>query len=419
MLLYLLLKVCLLAVLMAFITPVRYSVKKSALIIVSIHGVSWIANYLFYVYLGNDFLSNFYVLTAGIPGFICFNIIAKYRGLKVLFSLLTVTIFALLASFVGYLADIYSGNALLQLGVKVISFVLIILFMVKVFRKPYLKILQTLDAGWGLLCLVPGLLINVVGLMQFTTTADKPQNMPAVFFVFALTFVLYAILYYNFENISQFFQLRRDREVLAVQTELYKKEYISMVDHIDANKIYHHDMKHHLNAIHTFLSGNNIDEALRYISRLDDKLSQSVIQKYCENYVVNVILSSYIGKAKKERIKVIHELYVPENIAVDDIELGLIFANALENAINACTKIENPDDRTIIITGKFQHEQLYIRISNPFVGEVPFDGEFPVSNAEGHGMGSRSIAAIAQKYGGMFSFVAQGGVFKTTVSLKC
>ena len=61
---------------------------------------------------------------------------------------------------------------------------------------------------------------------------------------------------------------------------------------------------------------------------------------------------------------------------------------------------------------------MYIRISNPVAGEVRFEGEYPASGSEGHGIGTRSIAEIAQKYGGVFSFAVQEGIFKTTVTLK-
>ena len=420
MLWYLLLNIALLAILMAYITPVKYSAKKSILIIVFAHCVSWIGNYLIYVYLGADFLSHTFAITAAIPGFICFNIVAKYKGLRVLFSLLTVTLFALLASFIGNLADVYYNNVLLQIGLKALSFILVIVFMVAVFRKPYLKLLQTLEKGWGPLCLIPALLNILICLLEYVPThiENRPENIPIILFTFALAFVFYVIFYINFGNISQFFEMRRNRELLAVQTDLYKKEYLALQDNINQSKIYRHDMKHHLNAVNAFLNDGNLQEAQEYICTLDGNLSRLVTQTYCENYVVNVILSSYIHQAKQEGIEVACDLNIPENVTIDPIELGLIFANAMENAINACRQIKDRPQRTIIVACKMQKGQMYIRISNPVAGEVRFEGEYPASGSEGHGIGTRSIAAIAQKYGGVFSFAVQDGIFKTTVTLQ-
>jgi hypothetical protein len=50
-------------------------------------------------------------------------------------------------------------------------------------------------------------------------------------------------------------------------------------------------------------------------------------------------------------------------------------------------------------------------------GEVRFDGEFPVPEDKEHGVGTRSIASIAGKHGGVFSFTAKDGLFNTTIML--
>jgi len=41
----------------------------------------------------------------------------------------------------------------------------------------------------------------------------------------------------------------------------------------------------------------------------------------------------------------------------------------------------------------------------------------PISTDENHGLGTKSIAAIAHKYGGMYSFTAEDRVFKTSIIL--
>jgi two-component system sensor histidine kinase AgrC len=129
---------------------------------------------------------------------------------------------------------------------------------------------------------------------------------------------------------------------------------------------------------------------------MDHSLKDAAVAQYCENYVVNVILSAYIHKANHDRIAVDCEAEIPDNIPIDSIELGLVFANALDNAINACKQIESVSDRRISIVCKQHCEQIYIRITNPFAGEVKFNGEYPVSESAEHGVGTRSIAAIAK-----------------------
>ncbi|MEI6102283.1 MAG: ATP-binding protein [Eubacteriales bacterium] len=177
-------------------------------------------------------------------------------------------------------------------------------------------------------------------------------------------------------------------------------------------------MKHNLNAIDTLLCNNGTAEALNFIRRLDRSLENTALKIYCENYFINVILSSYIKKAEDEHIEVRCEVAVPEKINIDPVEIGLIFANAIENAINACKKIEDADTRKLWVLCREQQGHLLIRISNPYAGEVKFDGEYPVAESPEHGAGTKSIATIVQKNGGIFSFTARNGIFDMTVSLN-
>ena len=204
MILYLFFKIACLAVFMTCLTKLKYDVRKSIIIIVAFNIVIWIANYAIYVFIGIDFLMNIFPLTASVPAFICFFLVSKSKGIKVLFSFLTVTIYGMLTSFIGALPVIFFNSLILRLVFEFLSCVLLIVFIVKVFRKPYFKIYYTLEKGWGLLCLVPCLIIAMIYLLQYYPTyiQYRPKDIPVVFLVFALMFVFYTILYFNFENIS-------------------------------------------------------------------------------------------------------------------------------------------------------------------------------------------------------------------------
>ena len=414
-----LIKTIFMAALTACLTQMKYSMKKSVFIIAGFHFFICIFNYAFYVYVSKELMLYFMYFTLGIPGFFCFNMVAKYKRFRVLFSVLTVAIFSMFSSFLGYVA--YTGSHVLQYALKYGSFILIFIFVAIVFRKPYFKMQQTLEKGWGPLCLIPFILVIIIALLQYVPARipENPENIPVLLAVYVLTIVFYTIFYFNFENVSQLFQFRKDRQILSLQTEMYKNQYEAMIDSINSMRILRHDMKHYLNAIEAFVNDGRIAKAQKYMRTLNKDLNTIMVEKFCENYVVNVFLLSYIQKARNEQITVDCEAEVPESIQVDPIELGLVFANSLDNAINACKRIQNVSDRNIIVACKQHCGQIFLRVTNPFIGEVNFDGEFPVPESADHGTGTRSIAAITKKYGGVFSFIANDGIFKTTVTLNC
>lgn len=420
MLLYLLLKVSFLGLLMSGIVRMKAGIRKSLPWIVGFHTAMLALNYAIYLLKGRDFLNGIFPLSASLPALVFFCLMSSSSVPKVLFSLLTVTICGTLSSFLGTLPMIYYGSIPLRLLVEAVCVVLISVFILKVFRKPYLRMTDTLHSGWTLFCLVPSLLIVLIYLLQYypTPMQYRPEIIPVVFLLFALMSVFYAIAYVNFKNISEYYQLKNDRKAIAIQLEMYQRQYDATRENFESIRIFRHDMRYHLSTINTFLGDGNIPEARKYVGKLDGSLTENTLERYCENYGVNAVLSTLIHRARNEGIEVVCEASIPEDISIDSMELGLVFANALDNAINACTKLENPLGQRITVDCREHGGQLFLRISNPYVGKVRFEGEFPVAQGAEHGVGTRSIAAIAEKHGGAFSFDAQDGVFKTSVTLN-
>jgi sensor histidine kinase YesM len=419
-LLYLFIKVALLAVFMTCLTPLKDNSKKTFAVIVIGNIIIWLLNYLIYEIKGLVFLDHVFLLTASLPAYICFSAVARYKGAKVLFSLLTVSVFGMLNAFLSFLPTLIVKHYLIDALVNTLCFILTIVFIIKVFRKPYFRILDALESGWGPFCFITFLMLAMIFLLQYypVPVRDKTENIPLLLLAYLLMSAFYAIIYLNFENITHYYQLKQDKKLMLLQTEMQKKEYDAILDKLNAAQIYRHDMKHHINALNALLRENNVSEAEKYLGKLSGRLNDTVIEKFCENCVVNAILSSYISKAREEGIKVNCRADIPLELKMEDMELGTVFSNAMDNAINACVKLEDRAGREISIDCREHCGQLYIQISNTCAGEVRFDGEYPVSKVEGHGFGTRSIAAIAKKYGGVFSFTAVGGRFTATILLN-
>lgn len=404
---------------MCLMTQFKYGTKKAIIVVGAFSLLIFLLNYLIGLVFGAVILGVVFPLTATIPAFIGFLFVSRSGIFRVLFSLLTVSIFSMLARFIGQLPQIFWNNSFLAVLFEITTQILLFFVVIRFFRKPYLKMFDSIVNGWGAFCLVPGLLMALLfGLLYYPAPLqERPDNVPLIFVTFALSLSFYLIVYLNFENFTKHYEMKHDRQIVMLQLDMHKKEYETLQASINTMKICRHDMKHYLNAIDTLIGDNNPVEAQKFIRSIDNSLENTVLERYCENYFVNVILSSYIKKAKDEQIEVHCEVTVPEKTNIDPVEIGLIFANAIENAINACKKIDDFSQRKISLVSREQKGQLVIRISNPYVGEVNFEGEYPISDSPEHGTGTKSIVAIAQKNGGIFSFTAQEGIFSTTVSL--
>ena len=417
---YLLFRLTFLTFFMGLLIQSKYETKKTLMIIVSSIFTIGVINTAIYLMSDVNFFNKIYPVTVSIPAFLCFLLVSKPNSFKVLFSFLTVCNFGMLTSYIGLLGYDFDHSFRTRILFELLAMGPILLFVFKVFRKPYSKILATLDKGWVLLCAFPGLLAGIIYLLLYYPIEihHQSENIPVVSLVFVLMFVFYAIVYFNFEHLSELYQFMHDKEVFLLQTEMQKKEYANILEQMNAIKIFRHDARHHMAVVEALLADNNLKEARSYLGKFSASLGDTIVEAYCENYMINVILSTYIAKAKKEDIGVVCKADLPVDIPMDNIELGLIFTNAIENAILACKKIRNRSERKISIVCKTNGEQIYIQICNPFLGEVHFEGDYPISAESGHGIGTRSIASIAMKHDGVFSFTADGGLFKTTVILN-
>ena len=100
--------------------------------------------------------------------------------------------------------------------------------------------------------------------------------------------------------------------------------------------------------IQSCLNDNSYAQAQDYIREICTSLNNSQITRYCANEAVNLILSSYIAKADKYNITTQVSVTAANLADYKPTDLCSLFANALENAINACKLVQTAGHLLII-----------------------------------------------------------------------
>ncbi len=110
------------------------------------------------------------------------------------------------------------------------------------------------------------------------------------------------------------------------------------------------------------------------------------------------------------------EADVPEKLPLTAPEIGELFSNLLENACEACIKMEGGG--SIALTVKVDNDRLRLELRNSVSVQTVFDrAGLPRTTKAGGGTGTRSAATIVQRYGGMLRFSQEGNVFVTQMIL--
>lgn len=203
-----------------------------------------------------------------------------------------------------------------------------------------------------------------------------------------------------------------EMEMIEKQLEAEREEYESMRRTVELGRQYRHDMRHHFSVIQGMLKEGSNPQVEEYLVGLNGRLDQTEKTEYCKNATINALFSVYAERARSNGIMFDAHISLPEVLFIDEIDLCSVISNAVENAVNACTKMRSGEKKIEIVT-EYTEERLSVTVKNPVEGQVRLDaGGFPVfEKTEGHGYGLLSMQHIAQKYGGMIKILVDDGVF--------
>jgi len=174
-----------------------------------------------------------------------------------------------------------------------------------------------------------------------------------------------------------------------------------------------HDMANHLQA----MSAMPESELHAYLNELMSSPAMEHSKKYCENNVVNIVLSSKAAIMEQKSITFETSAAVPENIPVKDAELCAVVANSLDNAVEACEKLPKLE-RHVSVKAAAQKGLFVLNVKNPEGAHSILENGLPVTtkgDTASHGLGLAGIKDIAERYGGGIEISENGRTFSLLV----
>ncbi|MDL2253109.1 ATP-binding protein [Ruminococcaceae bacterium OttesenSCG-928-I18] len=178
-----------------------------------------------------------------------------------------------------------------------------------------------------------------------------------------------------------------------------------------------HDMANHLQTL-AALDG---EESKDYLRQLIEMPAITGGQRFCENVVVNTVLGAKSALWEEAGIVAELKVHLPKDLPFADVDLASLFANCLDNAIEANRKLE-PGQRTFRLVAKTTKGVFLLREENP-LKELPQmqSGRIQTSkkDSKDHGFGLWGIEEISRRYGGTATASAEEGKFVLMVSIPC
>lgn len=227
-----------------------------------------------------------------------------------------------------------------------------------------------------------------------------------IFMVLIIYLLFNCISKQYFENISLLMEKQVEQQV-----EHYKK--INKLT--DDLREFRHDYKNHMICLQSLLNNKQYDEALSYVKSITNQEILNSNKFFSGNQIADAILTDKNELAQKNNCKIIFDGSVSDEISVSN--LCTILSNALDNSIEACSKIDS--DETQIIDVKCVASELIqiIRISNPNPDNNAVT-ETSKADRKNHGFGLSNIRRTVERMDGQMIISSQYPTFVLEIEFK-
>ncbi|MDE7445142.1 MAG: GHKL domain-containing protein [Lachnospiraceae bacterium] len=234
-------------------------------------------------------------------------------------------------------------------------------------------------------------------------------------YIFLMIDMIFMILInlYLFYMMDTTAENRDLRYKLALYEQQAQSNYDYYARQIESNKTVMkvmHDLRKHMRVMEGLKQYGNLQELQDYVNSFEDMISPLLMRKYCNNVILNTILTDKVGYCEKNSI---HFQIDIQNVDIDfmkPIDITTLFGNVLDNAIEAC---EKADEKQISLKIYPFNQFVYIQLTNSFDKKIKYDNKGRPLSDKGkyHGIGLENVENVVRDYNGHIQFTIEEWIF--------
>lgn len=229
--------------------------------------------------------------------------------------------------------------------------------------------------------------------------------------------LLELLLFLMAEGALYFYKKGFEFKTEQFRSELMEHSYGEIRDIYMNMRGWRHDYHNHMQVMKAQLSMGNIEGMEAYLDELEQELDRVDTLVKSGNLMADAILNSKLTLARRHGILVNCKAKLPERLPVEDVDLCVILGNLLDNAIEACRRVEE-EKRFLRIYMALNKNQFYLSVQNSANEEPDFDERNYISRKRGnHGLGMKRVKAVVDKYQGYLNLANEPGIFAAEVTM--
>ncbi|MDE5697837.1 MAG: ATP-binding protein [Lachnospiraceae bacterium] len=176
-----------------------------------------------------------------------------------------------------------------------------------------------------------------------------------------------------------------------------------------------HDMKNHIIAL-SALSRNKEWEKIDSYLKTMESIALDADGDMTGNKAVDALLYQKRKRAEEENIKWECDVQMPKEYCINEFDLCVLFGNILDNALEACGRMQRGECRFINIQAKTVKKCFLLEVKNSMdITEKCTDGFTDKGDSQKHGIGLLNVSDVVDKHNGVVNTEAEKGIFVISI----
>lgn len=205
-------------------------------------------------------------------------------------------------------------------------------------------------------------------------------------------------------------------EVMNEKLDIQHNYYLSIKESQERVKRLYHDINNHMTNINALQ--HNSEEVNKYINSINDEIKRFENINDSGNILLNTILYEKNEQCKKYNIKFTYDINFSKCNFIEMIDITSIFSNLLDNAIEACNKIDNKEKKYIKIRGTIVKKYFVLKCENSKINKINIKNNKLITDKKDkylHGIGTQSIKSSIKKYNGDLEIIIEDDKFTSII----
>lgn len=368
------------------------------------------------IHYGSTVLRSVILFTIGLPYFVLILLITKDKISQTVFNFwLWINIYDIIANFSAFINDYTLKDAYFLTALRFVLFGGYFILYNKHLKAKHRMLMDRLKVNWWIFSFIPMSFTGLICLVNyyFLDFHGVTRNYPVLLMICILMLLVYILIFYTFQTAGDAMERERIAGNMKEQILLQKKQYEFYLQKREAERIFRHDARHRDSILISYLDNGDTEGAKEFLKKELAEIEKNAKIPFCENTLINAVLSEYRTKAEQEGLEFSARIQMPKELACDEAEFCVMLSNLLENSLDAAKSY-------IAISIKHLNHQLSLNVKNDYEGELKKSAEnnYLTTKPQGSGLGLKSVEAILKSNSGFLKIEDTDGVFDVFATLK-